>query len=324
MNIGIAITKNELKFEKLTSKIKKTYSDFNFIKLDNEEIIIENIENIDILLSYNIPKKIFKKKIGNLKWIQLGNAGVDNCMYDEVIKSKIIITNSRGINSIPVAEYVMSAILFFSKNLNKCIDFKNNKIWSQWEIAKTNETLENKILGIIGYGSIGKEIAKRAKKFNMKIYATRRLQKNRLSNKNVDLLLPLYEIDYLLSHSDYIVIACPLTCLTRNLINKKKFNIMNSNSILINVSRGEIIDEKELINVLINKKIKGAALDVFNLEPLSKNSPLFNLNNVLLSPHIAGNFNNYQSNVIKAFEENLNRYINHKSLRNRVCKKRQY
>lgn len=324
MNIGIAITKNELKFEKLTSKIKKTYSDFNFIKLDNEEKIIDNIENIDILLSYNIPKKIFKKKIGNLKWIQLGNAGVDNCMYDEVIKSKIIITNSRGINSIPVAEYVMSAILFFSKNLNKCIDFKNNKIWSQWEIAKTNETLENKILGIIGYGSIGKEIAKRAKKFNMKIYATRRLQKNRLSNKNVDLLLPLCEIDYLLNHSDYIVIACPLTYLTRNLINKKKINIMNSNSILINVSRGEIIDEKELINVLTNKKIKGAALDVFNLEPLSKNSPLFNLNNVLLSPHIAGNFNNYQSNVIKAFEENLNRYINHKSLRNRVCKKRQY
>ena len=324
MNIGIAITKNELKFEKLTSKIKKTYSDFNFIKLDNEEKIIDNIENIDILLSYNIPKKIFKKKIGNLKWIQLGNAGVDNCMYDEVVKSKIIITNSRGINSIPVAEYVMSAILFFSKNLNKCIDFKNNKIWSQWEIAKTNETLENKILGIIGYGSIGKEIAKRAKKFNMKIYATRRLQKNRLSNKNVDLLLPLCEIDYLLNHSDYIVIACPLTYLTRNLINKKKINIMNSNSILINVSRGEIIDEKELINVLTNKKIKGAALDVFNLEPLSKNSPLFNLNNVLLSPHIAGNFNNYQSNVIKAFEENLNRYINHKSLRNRVCKKRQY
>lgn len=324
MNIGIAITKNELKFEKLTSKIKKTYSDFNFIKLDNEEKIIDNIENIDILLSYNIPKKIFKKKIGNLKWIQLGNAGVDNCMYDEVIKSKIIITNSRGINSIPVAEYVMSAILFFSKNLNKCIDFKNNKIWSQWEIAKTNETLENKILGIIGYGSIGKEIAKRAKKFNMKIYATRRLQKNRLSNKNVDLLLPLCEIDYLLNHSDYIVIACPLTYLTRNLINKKKINIMNSNSILINVSRGEIIDEKELINVLTNKKIKGAALDVFNLEPLSKDSPLFNLNNVLLSPHIAGNFNNYQSNVIKAFEENLNRYINHKSLRNRVCKKRQY
>ena len=324
MNIGIAITKNELKFEKLTSKIKKTYSDLNFIKLDNEEKIIDNIENIDILLSYNIPKKIFKKKIGNLKWIQLGNAGVDNCMYDEVIKSKIIITNSRGINSIPVAEYVMSAILFFSKNLNKCIDFKNNKIWSQWEIAKTNETLENKILGIIGYGSIGKEIAKRAKKFNMKIYATRRLQKNRLSNKNVDLLLPLCEIDYLLNHSDYIVIACPLTYLTRNLINKNKFNIMNSNSILINVSRGEIIDEKELINVLINKKIKGAALDVFNLEPLSKDSPLFNLNNVLLSPHIAGNFNNYQSNVIKAFEENLNRYINHKSLRNRVCKKRQY
>ena len=324
MNIGIAITKNELKFEKLTSKIKKTYSDFNFIKLDNEEIIIENIENIDILLSYNIPKKIFKKNLENLKWIQLGNAGVDNCMYDEVIKSKIIITNSRGINSIPVAEYVMSAILFFSKNLNKCIDFKNNKIWSQWEIAKTNETLENKILGIIGYGSIGKEIAKRAKKFNMKIYATRRLQKNRLSNKNVDLLLPIHEIDYLLNHSDYIVIACPLTYLTRNLINKNKFNIMNSNSILINVSRGEIIDEKELINVLINKKIKGAALDVFNLEPLSKDSPLFNLNNVLLSPHIAGNFNNYQSNVIKAFEENLNRYINHKSLRNRVCKKRQY
>ena len=146
--------------------------------------------------------------------------------------------------------------------------------------------------------------------------------KNRLSNNNVDLLLPLCEIDYLLNHSDYIVIACPLTYLTRNLINENKFNIMNSNSILINVLEGKIIDEK-LINVLINKKSR-AALDVFNLEPLSKDGPLFNLNNVLLSPHIAGNFNNYQSNVINAFEENLNRYINHKPLRNRVCKKRQY
>ena len=324
MNIGISITKNKKKFLELTKNLRKQFSQYNFIQLIDDQSIINQIEDIDILLAYRIPKKIFKKNIGSLKWIQLGNAGVDNCMFDEVIKSKIIITNSRGINSVPVSEFVISSILFFEKNLIDCIKFKKNKIWSQWDIAKKNNTLENKIVGIIGYGAIGKAIAKRAKSFNMQVYGTRRLQKNKISNTNIDLLLPLKDIDYILKKSDYIVLACPLTPQTYKLINKEKLNKIQDTSFLINISRGDIVDEDALISLLKNKKIKGAALDVFSTEPLNKNNPLFGLNNVLLSPHISGNFIGYQEKVIESFEENLKRYLQSKPLKNRVCKKRLY
>lgn len=324
MNIGLSITKNEKKFFKLTEKLRKNFPEFNFIHLKNEQSIIDNIENINILLCYGIPKEIFKKNISLLKWIQLGNAGVDNCMFDQVIKSKIIITNSRGINSKSVSEYVMSTILFFEKNLSDCIQFKKNRNWVQWEIAKKNDTLENKIIGIIGYGAIGKEIAKRAKSFNMKIYATRRLQKKKISNSNVDLLLPMEETNYILKNSDYIVLSCPLTPKTYKLINKKNIKNIKKDSIIINISRGDVIDEKSLIVALQKNKIRGAALDVFSKEPLNKKSPLFDLKNVLLSPHISGNFKSYQLNVINAFEKNLELFINNKSLKNRICKKRLY
>tara|TARA_B100000579_G_scaffold436286_1_gene461824 strand:- start:2941 stop:3915 length:975 start_codon:yes stop_codon:yes gene_type:complete len=324
MNIGISITKNKKKFLELTKNLREQFSQYNFIQLIDNQSIINQIENVDILLAYQIPKKIFKKNIDSLKWIQIGNAGVDNCMFDEVIKSKIIITNSRGINSVPVSEFVISSILFFEKNLIDCIEFKKNKVWNQWDIAKKNNTLENKIVGIIGYGTIGKAIAKRAKSFNMQVYGTRRLQKNKISNSNIDLLLPLKDIDYILKNSDYIVLACPLTPQTYKLINKEKLNKIQDTSFLINISRGDIVDEDALISVLKNKKIRGAALDVFSTEPLNKNNPLFSLNNVLLSPHISGNFIGYQEKVIESFEENLKRYLKSKSLKNRVCKKRLY
>tara|TARA_Y100001970_G_scaffold275829_2_gene377603 strand:+ start:17219 stop:18193 length:975 start_codon:yes stop_codon:yes gene_type:complete len=324
MNVGIAITKNQIKFERLIQNLKQKFNIYNFIYLADENAIIQNINKLDILLSYHIPRDIFNQNISSLKWIQLGNAGVDNCMFEQVIKSKIIITNSRGINSVPVAEFVMSAILFFTKNITDCIEFQKNKIWTQWEIAKRNDTLENKIIGIIGYGAIGKAIAKRAKSFNMKIYATKRLQKKTISNSTTDLLLPLKDIDYILKNSDYIVIACPLTPLTYQLINKKKINQCKPSAYIINISRGGIIDEEALCTALKNKKIKGAALDVFNKEPLNQKNALFNLNNVLLSPHISGNFKDYQFKVIESFEKNLERFINKKPLQNRVCKKRLY
>ena len=140
----------------------------------------------------------------------------------------------------------------------------------------------------------------------------------------VDELLPISEINYIIENSTYLVIACPLTPKTKNLINKKKLSLMSKDAYLINVSRGEVIVEQDLIKHLKNNNIKGAALDVFASEPLNKNSELFNLNNTFLSPHISGNFKGYQIALIKSFTDNLNRYLNKKSLKNRVCKKRLY
>ena len=326
IKVGISITKNKLKYEKLVDYLYSLINASNKIQcvfLPTNEDIANHINDINVLLTYKINNEYFNSN-SNIEWIQLGNAGVDDSMIESVIKSKTIITNSRGINSIAVAEYVVSILLYLSKQISMSLEFKKSKQWTQWDIAKNIYTLENKKVGIIGYGAIGKEIAKKSKAFNMHVKAIRRLQKNKSSTKNIDELLPLSYLDYLLSESDFIIIACPLTLHTKHLIDRKKLNLISQKSYLINISRGAIIKEDDLIEHLKNNKIKGAALDVFNSEPLDKKSALFNLDNVFLSPHISGNFNGYQKKVIESFSENLLRFINREPLKNRVCKKRLY
>ena len=327
IRIGLSITKNKEKFLFYKKQLYKLINKKELIEIVNvssKNILLKEIQSLNILLTYSIKNNFFKKISNKLKWIQIGNAGVDDSLIQDVIKSKVIITNSKGINSIPVAEYVLGSILFFSKNFFDCLKYKKEKKWTQWDIAKKTNTLENQTIGIIGYGSIGKEIAKRAKSFNMTVYATRRLQKKITNNKFVNKLLPITKLDYLISKSTYLVIACPLTPKTKNLIDEKRLNLMPKDAYLINVSRGEIICEKALIQHLKKKKIKGAALDVFDTEPLNLNNQLFNINNTFLSPHISGNFKGYQIALIKSFADNLNRYLDNKPLKNRVCKKRLY
>ena len=276
------------------------------------------------MVTYKITPELFKYRSENLKWIHIGASGVEENLFEDILKSKVMITNSKGINSRPVAEFIMSQIMYFAKQVDECNKFKLNRSWNQWELAKKTKQLSGCTLGIIGYGEIGKELSKLAKAFNMKVLATRRLQKENEHKKFVDLLIPVKDIDFILKNSDFIAIACPLTPFTKNMINKKSFQIMKKDSYLINTSRGSIINEGDLIEALKNKKIAGAALDVFNTEPLDSKNPLFKLNNVFLSPHISGNFSQYQAVMIKQFGDMLIKFINNKALKNRVCKKRLY
>ena len=186
------------------------------------------------------------------------------------------------------------------------------------------DELHDKTLGIIGYGALGKATAKMAKQFGMNIIATRRLQKKIAQNTIVDQLLPLSDIESLYKQSDFIAITCPLTPLTRNMVSKQEFQWMKSDAYIINIARGAIIDEDALISAVKNQEIAGAALDVFNTEPLPKEHPYFNLDNVFLSPHISGNFPEYQTDMIEQFIDQLNRFLDGKALKNRICKKRLY
>jgi len=325
MIVGLQITKNEKKYINLISLIDKSkLKNISFIHIKDDQSLIKEFKNLDVLLTYQIKPEVFKYHSNKLKWIHIGASGVEENLFDEILKSKIMITNAKGINSKPVSEFIMSQIMFFAKNFDDCSQFKKNRNWNQWELAKKTTQLSNSTLGIIGYGEIGKELSKLAKSFGMRVLATRRLQKKREPKKYVDLLMPINEVDEIFEKCDYLSISCPLTPLTNNLINKNSFRKMKKNIVLINTSRGKIINEKDLIQVLKNKDIKGAALDVFSIEPLSKNSPLFSMDNVFLSPHISGNFKEYQEIMIKQFNEMLIKFMNGKPIKNRVCKKRLY
>ena len=325
MRVGLQITKNKDKYKKLIKYIDVSkLKNITFIHIEDNKSLKQKIKTLDILVTYKITPELFKYRSENLKWIHIGASGVEENLFEDILKSKVMITNSKGINSRPVAEFIMSQIMYFAKQVDECNKFKLNRSWNQWELAKKTKQLSGCTLGIIGYGEIGKELSKLAKAFNMKVLATRRLQKENEHKKFVDLLIPVKDIDFILKNSHFMAITCPLTPFTKNMINKKSFQIMKKDSYLINTSRGSIINEGDLIEALKNKKIAGAALDVFNTEPLDSKNPLFKLNNVFLSPHISGNFSQYQAIMIKQFGDMLIKFINNKALKNRVCKKRLY
>mgnify|MGYP001269239303 FL=1 len=325
MRVGLQITKNKQKYETLKSLIDiSKFPKISFIYIDSEDSLKKELQNLDILVTYRITSKLFKYRSEKLKWIHIGASGVEQNLFDDLLKSRVMLTNAKGINSLPVAEYIISQILYFAKQVDSCNQFKKDRIWKQWELAKSTVQLSKSTLGIIGYGEIGKELSRLAKAFGMKVLATRRLQKKIEHKRNVDILYPTSEIDSILKDSDFLVLTCPLTPLTKNMINKESFKKMKKSSYLINTSRGDIVVEEDLIKALSKNQIAGAALDVFSLEPLDKKNPLFNLNNVFLSPHISGNFSNYQHIMIEQFSTMLNKFMNNKTLKNRVCKKRLY
>ncbi|MBC8256027.1 MAG: D-2-hydroxyacid dehydrogenase [Candidatus Marinimicrobia bacterium] len=327
MKIGIQLTQNPEKYKTLLSVLKSELSStkgLEFIHIRTHEYLKDVIQNLNILTTYYLPEKYFTHGNENLKWVHFGNAGIEQSLHDPLLKSKTIITNARGVHAGPVSEFVMSTMLYFAKRFNDCHKFIQTKNWTQWEVAKQMVQLKGKTIGIIGFGSLGKAIAKKANAFEMRVIATRRLQKKVEHKKTVDELIPISMLGHLLKNSDFVVVACPLTPLTKGMIGKKELAKMKDSAFIINVARGAIINEQELIQALIQKTIAGAALDVFEKEPLPKESPLFTLDDVFLSPHISGNFPEYQHDVVLQFAENLNRYLAGKELKNRVCKKRLY
>jgi len=327
LRIGIQLTKNPRKYKALLSVLKSEL-DMNkglkFIHIPTDEELKNILSNLDILTTYHIRKTSLACASDRLKWIHFGVAGLEKNLFPELLNSKTIITNASGIHASPVSEFVIAAILYFSKRIKDSQEFMLSTTWKQWEVAKQMIQLKGKTLGIIGFGSIGKAIANKAKAFDMKVIATRRLQKKVEHKKIVDDLIPPSNLSHLLRSSDFVVIACPLTPLTKGMISKKEFSQMKASAFIINVARGPIIKEDELINALKRKTIAGAALDVFDTEPLPKGSPLFTLDNVFLTPHISGNFLEYQHEVVVQFADNLNRYLSGINLKNRVCKKRLY
>ncbi len=328
MSVKIAIhtTRRPNKFHNIVNIIKEELDrpeevEFKYTPFPKD--VLEIAGQMDILVCYTIPREAFRNA-DNLSWIHLGTAGIEHTIFPELVQSGVIVTNASGIHAGPASEFVMAQILHFAKNLDECHAFKKNRQWAQWELAARISLLSKKTIGIVGLGSIGLRIAKKAKAFNMEVIATKYSIKTTDEYPDVDTLLPRNRLNTLLKKSDYVVITLPLTPDTHHLIDAKHLNQMKSTAYLINIARGKIIDEKTLVKALQNHQIAGAALDVFEQEPLPANSPLFDLENVLLSPHISGNFPEYVEWASRDFGKNLNRYLSGERLHNIINKDRGY
>ncbi len=274
-----------------------------------------------------------------LRWIQTASAGVDSILTQPLLAAEdIIVTTSSGIHATTIAEFTFAMILALARKLPQM--FRNQQK-SEWLADRGNVLmpveLRRATLGIVGYGSLGREIARLAHAFGMEVLATKRDVMHPASVNEymepgtgdpsgtlVSRLYPPEATRSMVTLCDFVVVTVPLTPETRGAINQEVLAGMKRTAYLVNVGRGAVIDEDALIKALQSGQIAGAGLDVFTQEPLPASSPLWKLENVIISPHVAGNMNQYNEKSAEVFMENLERYLNKRDLLNRVDRRKGY
>jgi phosphoglycerate dehydrogenase-like enzyme len=254
------------------------------------------------------------------KWIHSLWTGVDNVLCPEILASPLPLTNGRGVFRRPLAEWTIGAMLYFAYNMRRMIRQQQAGAWE----AFTTEEIQGKTLGIVGYGGIGSTAAELARPFGKKIVALRRRPGLFPKDAIVDQSFTPAQVNELMAASDYVLLAAPLTDETRGMIGAAQIAAMKPTGVLINVGRGAVVDEPALVRALEAGKIRGAALDVFAVEPLPAAHPFYRMENVLLSPHTADHVRDFIHLAVESFLENLRRFRADEPLLNLVDKRAGY
>jgi phosphoglycerate dehydrogenase-like enzyme len=256
-----------------------------------------------------------------VRWIHSRSAGLERTLFPELIASDVIMTNGSGVFSPSLGEFALAAILYFAKDFRRMI---RNQIAGAWEPFDV-EPISGQTVGIVGYGDIGRAVASRVRAMGMNVLAVRR---HASAQNNPDAFAQrIYTPDQrlaMLPQCDYVVVAAPLNAETVGLISAAEFAAMKPTAVIINVGRGPVIDERAMINALSQHKIKGAALDVFDEEPLPAGHPFYKLENVLLSPHCADHTPDWLDNAMRFFLAQFERFRRGEPLLNVVDKKLGY
>ncbi len=253
-----------------------------------------------------------------LRWIHSRPAGVDRLLFPELVESDVTLTNSRGVFSGALAEWVLAALLFFAKDLAR---MRRSQAQGRWDPFEP-ELLQGRTAGIVGLGDIGRACARLLRCAGMRTLGLRRTAP--AANPDVDEVLPPAGLLELLSRADAAVVALPLTPETRGRIGARELAALRSHAVLVNVGRGAVVDEAALVDALRAGRIRGAALDVFQQEPLPAGHPFYALDQVLLSPHCADQIAGWREQANAVFLDNLARYLAGQPLLNLVDKRQGY
>ena len=272
----------------VTGAFNCTQEQLNMISKIGNNVVFQQIERDDLPCSYEwvegvVCNGLFLhhpiEKFSNLKYIQLTSAGYDRVDMNYVKKHNIQIFNARGVYSIPMAEFALCGVLDLYKQSSF---FCDNQKEHKWDKHRSLLELYGKNVCIVGSGNVGTECAKRFKAFDTTVYAVDICEPQ---SKVYDKYFLLDNITEAISLADVIILTLPLTEQTKNMFDKKMFSHFKSNAILVNIARGAIVNQNDLINALNNKQLYGAVLDVFETEPLQADSPLWDMPNVIITPH---------------------------------------
>lgn len=276
---------------------------------------IDECSEAEAIIGYpNFIKPEILDSLLNLKWVQLLSAGYDHVNLNYLKKRNISLTNARGIYSVPIAEDVVFKILMHSTNAFNYLENQKKHLWNR---EKERTELCGQTVGIIGTGSIATEVAKRLKSFGVKVVGYKRTPVDFMPY--FDEIYTGDKLSYVLSISDYVVVTVDLNDQTFHMFNKENLKYMKKEASIINIARGKIINEHDLIEMLNNKEISYAGLDVFDVEPLPAENKLWDLDNVYVTPHTSCHVKNNKDRIIKMIKENIERYLKNESLVNFVA-----
>jgi phosphoglycerate dehydrogenase-like enzyme len=294
----------------LLAMLEKLPDDTRIAVGDRVEAFAQAAPEADVILNWTGSRELLQqvwRMAPCVRWVHSRSAGLDELLFPELAESPVPLTNARGVFSEILGEFAMGAVLFFAKGFRRMVRSQEAGVWDQFDTM----AVAGQSLGVIGFGDIGKAAARRAEAMGMQVLPLRREtgQQGKLD---------------LLARSDYVLLSAPLTPETRGIVGAAELRAMQPGAVLINVGRGPLVDEAALIAALREKRIGGAALDVFDQEPLPAGHPYYTLDNLLLSPHSADHTPDWKQRAMQMFLDNFERYRKGESLRNMVDKGRGY
>jgi phosphoglycerate dehydrogenase-like enzyme len=310
--------------EEQVAMLQKSLANVKIIARNSAEVFEETAADATVLFNWSGSLGLFKAVFAmcpNLLWVHSRSVGLERTLFPELKESAVPITNGAGVFSASLGEFALGAILYFAKDFRRMIRNQMAGVWEGFDV----DWASGKTVGVIGYGDIGRAIAERVRALGMSVLAVRR---HAATSESADPLVsetytPERRIE-MISRCDYVVVAAPLTAETRGMVGKAEFAAMKPTAVVINVGRGPVIDEEAMIGALSSGRIRGAALDVFDHEPLPAGHAFYRLQNVLLSPHCADHTPDWLDNAMKFFIEQYERFRKGEALLNIVDKKLGY
>lgn len=305
-------------------RLARDFPELDVVHLDSYDELEGAIGDAEIYIGWSIRAEQFVTA-RRLRWIHSPTAAVHQLLLPEVVASPVVITNARSVHGPVVAESVMALLLALARRLPSAVRYQQRHEWAQKAIFDERtrpRELRGATLLLVGYGSIGREVARRALAFEMKVVVTREHPE---PQPGID-VHSSDELDSLLPTADFIVLAAPLTPKTTALMNRERFARMKPDAYLFNVGRGPVVDEAALLAALKEKKIGGAALDVFVTEPLPQDSPLWDAPNLLVTPHMTAITakDTLWERHYELIAENMRRWLIGRELLNLVDKSKGY
>lgn len=305
--------------EEAMDHLRKEFPDIRFVKVQGQEELLKEIADAEIFFGYELDQEALTAA-SKLKWIHVPAANVYQFIRPDLKTRNIPVTNARGMHATVISEQVLGAMLVFSRRFMDCWKYQQEHHYSQPELLNASpplSELRGKTIVILGLGSIGKEIARLSKAFGMRVLASKRNTEGKY--ENVDAIYSNTDFRKALPEADFVVISMARTPETDELIGEAELELFRKECVIINIARAKIINQEALLRSLKDGKISGAALDVFEKEPLPSDSELYSLPNVFLTPHTAGvSTQEHWPRMIDLFSQNLKRYLSQQPLLNVV------